>query len=95
MTITGVKKGLAVGDFVHTGAFPAIIISDVRTYAPCCEVFGFEQECGSAYAAEMIRLTKGQFLEMCERQGYKQPFEVYSQKSYDALKAAGIEVTKR
>ena len=69
--ITGKAKGLQKGDFVWTGAFPGIIISDVHTYAPCCEVWGFEQEMGSAYAADMHKLTFAEFKLMCESQGYK------------------------
>lgn len=92
--ITGKKRGLAVGDFVHTGAFPGVIISDVGTYAPCCEVFGFEQECGSAYAADMTKLTPAQFLEQAAMNGHKPPFKVYGKATYDAMKAAGIEVVK-
>jgi hypothetical protein len=92
--ITGKSKGLVKGDFVFTGAFPGIIISDVHTYAPCCEVFGFEQECGSAYAKDMRKLTKEDFLMLTEREGHHPPFRVYSKVSYDALKAAGIPVEK-
>lgn len=92
--VTGIKQGLAVGDFVYTGAFPAIIISDVRTSTPCCEVFGYEQECGSAYASDMRKLSKDEFLRMAQELGHKPPFRVYGKASFETLKAAGVEVTK-
>jgi hypothetical protein len=91
---SGKKLGFAVGDLVHTGAFPAIIISDVHTYAPCCEVFGFEQECGSAYAEEMRKLTAAEWLAECEANGHKPPFRVYSERSYQTLQELGIPAEK-
>jgi hypothetical protein len=76
--ITGKNRGFKKGDFVFTGAFPGIIISDVHTFAPCCEVFGFEQECGSAYAKDLRKLTAAEFVIMAGQQGHDVPFRVYS-----------------
>jgi len=87
--------GFKVGDLVWTGAFPGIIISDVGTYAPCCEVFGFEQECGSAYAKDLRHLTREEFVMQCSRHGYSGTLRVYSKKSYAALKALNIAVEMR
>lgn len=44
-----------------TPAFPAVIISDAHTTTPCCEVWGIEQECGSAYANELRRISFAEF----------------------------------
>ena len=67
---TGKALGFKKGDFVHTGAFPGIIISDVQTFAPCCEVWGFEHEMGSAYAEDMTLLTWEKFQELAGRYGF-------------------------
>lgn len=67
---TGKALGFKKGDFVHTGAFPGIIISDVQTFAPCCEVWGFEHEMGSAYAEDMTLLTWENFQELAKRYGF-------------------------
>ena len=46
---TAKALGFKKGDFVHTGTFPGIVIGDVDTATPRCEVFGLEHEIGSAY----------------------------------------------
>lgn len=68
---TGKALGFKKGDFVHTGAFPGIIISDVQTFAPCCEVWGLEHEMGSAYAEDMTLLTWENFQELAKRFGFE------------------------
>jgi len=68
--ITGKKRGFKKGDFVFTGAFPGIIISDVQTQAPCCEVWGFDHEIGSAYAADLVKLSWPEFKKMAEKNGF-------------------------
>lgn len=95
MPISGKKLGLRVGDFVHTGAFPAVIISDVGTYAPCCEVFGLEQELGSVYAHDLKPITKEQFITLAEDFGHGQPFRVWSDRTLASMRAAGFQVEKR
>lgn len=91
---TGIKRDFKVGDLVFTGAFPAIIISDVRTSTPCCEVFGFEQECGSVYATDLKPLPKDDWLRLAAANGHGAPFRVWSDKSLKALQALGIPVEK-
>lgn len=91
---TGIKRDFKVGDLVWTGAFPAIIISDVRTSTPCCEVFGFEQECGSVYATDLRPLPKDDWLLACAANGHRAPFRVWSEKSLRALTALGIQVER-
>ena len=83
-TITGKSKGLKKGDFVHTGAFPGIIISDVHTFAPCCEVWGFEHEMGSAYASDIVKISKDEFIQMTTAEGHGE-LNPYSKVSRDAL----------
>jgi hypothetical protein len=68
--ITGKARGFKKGDFVMTPGFPGVIISDVQTFAPCCEVWGLEHEMGSAYASELILLTKEEFLQATKLYGY-------------------------
>lgn len=86
--------GFKVGDLVFTGSFPAVIMSDVNTSTPCCEVFGFEQECGSAYATDLKPMSKEEFLEQAARYGHTPPFRMYGKRSLEGLVAAGIEAVK-
>jgi hypothetical protein len=91
---TGKSLGFKIGDLVFTGAFAGIIISDAHTSTPCCEVFGFEQECGSAYATDLKKLTVAQFVDLAKASGHTEPFRVYGDASYSALMAAGLQVEK-
>jgi hypothetical protein len=88
---TGKSFGLKVGDLVYTGAFPAVIMSDVGTSTPCCEVFGFEQECGSAYAHDLKKISVEQFVDLTSRLGHTEPFKVYGKATLSALLAAGLK----
>lgn len=81
---TAKKLGFKKGDFVYTGAFPAIIISDAHTSTPCCEVWGFEQEMGSVYASDLRAISAGEFLRMCEENGHN-PVTPYSEVSKKAI----------
>jgi hypothetical protein len=57
--VTGTSRGLAKGDYCMTSSgWPCRIMSDVRTFAPCCEVWGFEHECGSVYAADLTKISE-------------------------------------
>lgn len=84
---TGKALGFKKGDFVYTGAFPGIIISDVQTFAPCCEVWGIEHEMGSAYATDLRRLSFAQFVEMATQYGFDG--SAYSAVAKKAIKEAG------
>lgn len=82
--MTSAKKlGFKKGDFVFTGTFPGIIIGDVHTWTPTCEVWGFEHECGSVYAHELKRLTREEFMAMAKGLGY----ETISPRTDEAKKA--------
>lgn len=83
--VSAASLGFKVGDFVFTGAFPGIIISDVRTSTPCCEVFGFEQELGSCYAHDLRHLSRQEFLDMCVAGGHDLPLRPHSDVSKAAL----------
>lgn len=89
------KLGFLKGDLVHTGAFPAVVIGDVHTSTPLCEVFGFENEMGSAYAHELRHLTAENFQLELKKHGYTSPIQVWSKETEAALKKIGMEVTKR
>ena len=88
---TGKKLGFKKGDFVFTGAFPGIIISDVHTFAPCCEVWGFYHEMGSAYAEDLTLLSWPEFKTLAERYGFDGTGN--AEVSKDAIKRAMEEQT--
>ena len=90
---TGKSLGFKKGDFVFTGAFPGIIISDVHTFAPCCEVWGIEQEMGSAYATDLRHISFGEFLQQCAVLGHN-PITAYSEVSKKAITDAQVLVLK-
>ena len=85
---TGKSLGLKKGDFVYTGAFPGIIISDVHTFAPYCEVWGFEQEMGSCYATDLRKLTYQQF-----RAAINGPLNPQAEVSKKAIQEAEAQAT--
>lgn len=64
---TGKALGFKKGDFVMTPLSPGIIIGQVHTTAPLCEVWGVEQEMGSAYAEELVKITGAEFLALVGR----------------------------
>lgn len=89
--MTGKSRGFKKGDFVFTGAFPGIIISDVHTFAPCCEVWGIEQECGSAYASDLQKITAAVFRILVKDNNHSvDPIKAYAKVAQEALKVAGI-----
>ena len=67
---TAKSLGFKKGDFVHTGAFPGIIVSDAHTRTPTCEVWGYEHESGSAYADDLVLLNWPTFKSLAERYGF-------------------------
>ncbi len=83
---TGKKLGFKKGDFVHTGAFPGIIISDVHTFAPVCEVWGYEHESGSAYADDLVLLNWPTFESLAKRYGFDG--SAYAATAKEAIKNA-------
>lgn len=83
---TAKKLGFKKGDFVHTGSFPGIIIGDVHTRTPTCEVWGFEHEMGSAYAGDLTLLSWPDFKALANRFGFGGTAD--SQAGKDAIAAA-------
>lgn len=79
---TGKSLGFKKGDFVFTGAFAGIIISDVHTYAPCCEVWGFAHEMGSAYATDLRHISY---------EGFKATAREYDGSAYSAVSKKAIK----
>jgi hypothetical protein len=92
---TAKKLGFALGQLVHTGAFPAVIISDVNTATPVCEVWGFEQESGSVYASDLRKLGTDEFIEAVESHGHDLPLRPWSERALLGLQAAGVPCEKR
>lgn len=82
--------GFYVGDLVFTGGFPGILISEANTNTPTCEVFGLDQEIGSAYATDLRHLPTAEFLDMLRHGGYRPPLKVWSDESLKALRTLGI-----
>ena len=89
---TAKKLGFKKGDFVHTGAFPGIVIGQVNTATPMCEVWGVEHEMGSAYAEDLTRMTWDEFQAVAGRFGFDGT--AYSAAAKEAIKqmAGGMEV---
>jgi len=83
--------GFRKGEFVHTGAFPGIIIGDVHTRTPTCEVWGFEHEMGSAYAEDLALLSWQDFEALAKRYGFDGT--AYSEAAKEAIKQAQAEQT--
>lgn len=89
------KLGFAVGDLVWTGAFPGVIVGDIGTTTPTCEVWGFEQEQGSVYATDLKHMEPAIWKVRAEQHGHKEPFMPWNKKAAAGLEAAGLKVTKR
>lgn len=85
---TGKALGFKKGDFVHTGFFPGIIVSDVHTFAPCCEVWGVEHEIGSSYAKDLRKLSYLEWLYAAKQNGFNGT--AYTKAAKDALKAQAV-----
>lgn len=90
--MTGKSLGFKKGDVVFTGAFPGVIISDVHTSTPVCEVWGFEHESGSVYAQELKRIDGDQFVRAAQELGHSTPIRPYSDVARAGLVAAGVPV---
>jgi hypothetical protein len=88
---TGKRLGFKKGDFVHTGAFPGIVIGDVNTGAPTCEVWGYEHEMGSAYADDLVLLNWPTFESLAKRYGFDGT--AYSETAKEAIKNAKERAT--
>lgn len=68
---TGKSLGLAKGDMcVNTAGWACLILSDAHTFAPCCRVWGFENECGSVYATELRKVSEQEFNAAKVRMGF-------------------------
>jgi hypothetical protein len=79
--VTGTSRGLAKGDWcLNACGWVCRILSDVRTFAPCCEVWGFEHEAGSVYAAELTKITESQAYAMITKAGYDPNHQYYKGK---------------
>lgn len=89
---TAKAYGFKKGDLVWTGVFPGVVIGDVHTKSPLCEVYGFEHESGSVYSDDLRHLSAAEFMMNMMAHGYSQPFEAYSKVAADGMRAAGLEV---
>ena len=81
---TAKKLGFVKGDCIATGPFVGVIMSDVHTATPCCEIWGFEHEGGSCYAHDLKKITVEQ---LKDSPYYKQDPVPFSK---EAKKALGV-----
>lgn len=88
------KLGYKKGDFVYTGAFPGILIGDVHTTTPLCEVWGIEHECGGCYASDLRRLTFTEFKAMVQQYNPGAIIEADTQEAKLAIAKAELEASK-
>jgi hypothetical protein len=87
---TAKKLGYALGQLVYTGAFPAVIVGEVNTATPMCEVWGYEQESGSCYASDLRKLTTDEFIALVKAAGHELPLKPWSERALLGLQAAGV-----
>jgi hypothetical protein len=83
---TAKKLGFKKGDFVHTGAFPGIVIGDVNSATPTVEAWGFEHEMGSAYSEDLALMTWQEFQAVAGRYGFDG--SAYSEAAKNAIAQA-------
>lgn len=68
---TAKALGFKKGDLVRTEmGFPGVIIGEAHTRAPLLEVWGLEQEMGSAYAEELERIDRERFTLLAMQYGH-------------------------
>lgn len=67
---TAKALGFKKGDLIHTGVFPGIIVGDAHTATPLCEVWGIEHEMGSAYAADLRKMSYDVWLADAKAHGF-------------------------
>jgi len=87
MNKTAKALGYKKGDLVFTGAFPGIIVSDINSRTPCCEVWGYEHESGSCYAHDLERMPPSVFKSHVIELGHSWPLTAYSPVAKEALAA--------
>ena len=76
--------GFQKGDFVYTGSFPGILVSDLHTSTPIVEVWGMEHEMGGVYATDLKKITGQQFMDYAREWGFDG--RAYSREAQKALK---------
>lgn len=64
MNKTAKSLGFVKGDYAIDRNFGWVhkLIQDVHTATPLCEVWGLEHEYGSAYAADLVKITEQEAL---------------------------------
>jgi hypothetical protein len=92
---TAKALGFGLGQLVSTGLYPAVIISDVNTATPMCEVWGVEQESGSVYAHDLRLITTAEFEKAVQLCGHTLPLKPWSERALLGLQAAGIPCEER
>lgn len=82
------KLGFKKGDFVWTGIFPGIVVSQVHTSTPVCEVWGIEHESGGVYSTDLKKIGRVTFNSLVAQQGHTLPLNPHFEVARDALKGA-------
>ena len=80
--MTGKALGFKKGDCIATGPFVGVIMSDVHTTTPCCEIWGVAHEGGSCYARDLKKITVEQ---LKQSPFYKQDPHPFSKEGKKAL----------
>ena len=74
----GFKKGDCV---VIDDAFVGVLMLDVHTCAPCCEVWGLAHESGSVYAESLKKITPEQLMDTNYYKADPKPFSKEAKKA--------------
>lgn len=91
---TAKKMDFKKGDFIFNGLFPGIIIQNVNTSTPLCEIWGIEHEMGSVYATDLRKLSFDEFQVMVRAQSHELEIKSDSEVGRKAIKDAEIKATK-
>lgn len=97
---TAKKLGFGLGDLVSTGQmegvpFVGVVVGEVNTATPMCEVWGFEQEQGSVYAHQLKKITTAEFIALVQQAGHTLPLKPWNDRSLIGLEQAGVPAEKR
>ena len=77
------KSGKPFGGFFFTGngrGFPARVAGASNAQRTFCEVYGYAQEMGDVYTAELVACTREQFLQAAKDHQHADPTKTYCDK---------------
>lgn len=65
------------GDYFRNGPWPARLMQSPRSGTPLMEVWGFEHECGSVYAKDLVPISEETAHQMIRDQGFDPSKQYY------------------